>query len=196
MAGLTAVQGEEQPNVSPEEQAEYDAIVNNAYNLLYENIPTTLESIAGGGDPVTGLAQTVANTMSRLVNSATKAGKKFSGAVILHAGVEILEDLASLAQDSGIHDFTPDELESATYLAAETFRDLQQKAGNLDPNVAAGDLEALQQAEADGTLDQIIPGVSEKFTDFQQVPSQNQPDLRRPSRSQSTQGLPRRGLAV
>ncbi len=123
---LSAPAPQEQPNVSAEEQTEYNQVVNNAYNLLYENMPALLKSIAGGGDPVTGIAQAVANVMSRLVNSAAQAGKKFSGGVILHAGIEVLEDLADLAKDAGIDDLTDEELESATYLAAEMYRGLQQ----------------------------------------------------------------------
>lgn len=186
--GLVPPVGEPQPNVSPEEQAEYEQIVDNAYSLLYEDMPTLLKSIAGGGDPVTGLAQTVANTMSRLIGSAAKAGRKFDGGTVLQAGVEILEDLASLAQDSGIHDFTPEELESATYLAAEMFRDLQQKSGNLDPNEFAGDLETLQQAEAAGTLKQLIPGAADKFAFFKPEQAAGGPVPPVP-------GQPRTGLA-
>lgn len=168
--GLVIPQEQEQPNVSADEQSEYDLLVNNAYNLLYDNMPALLKGIAGGGDPVTGLAQTVANTLSRLVNSAVRAGKKIADEVVFHAGIEILEDLADLAKDSDIHDFKPDELESATYLSVEIYRSLQQDSGNIDANAAAGDLEELQRAEADGTLDQAFPGIRERFSDFQQEP--------------------------
>jgi|ETNvirnome_2_300_1030623.scaffolds.fasta_scaffold15236_2 hypothetical protein len=160
---------EQQPNVTPEEQAEYDQVVNNAYKMLYEDVPLLLENIGGHGDPVTGIATVVANAMSRITDSAVKDGRKFSDGVILNAGVEVLEDLADLAAESGIHDFTPDELESATYLAAETYRSLQQESGNIDPNQAVTDMAALQQAEADGNLEQMLPGVAEHFAAKDQV---------------------------
>ena len=178
--GLVIPQEQEQPNVSDSEQAEYNLIVNNAYNLLYDNMPKLLKSISGGGDPVTGLAQTVANTLSRLVNSAARSGKKIANEVVFHAGIEIIEDLADLAKDSDIHDFMPDELESATYLSVEIYRGLQQESGNIDPNEAAGDLEELQRAEADGTLDQAFPGIRERFSDFRQEPPTPGPELSRP----------------
>ena len=177
--GLVIPQEQEQPNVSADEQAEYNLIVNNAYNLLYDNMPALLKGISGGGDPVTGLAQTVANTLSRLVNSAVRSGKKLSNDIVFHAGIELIEDLADLAKDSDIHDFTPDELESATYLSVEMYRSLQQESGNIDPNEAAGDLEELQRAEADGTLDQAFPGIRERFSDFRQEPPTAGPELPR-----------------
>jgi hypothetical protein len=140
---------EQQPNVTPEEQAEYDQVVNNAYKMLYEDVPLLLENIGGHGDPVTGIATVVANAMSRITDSAVKDGRKFSDGVILNAGVEVLEDLADLA--------------------AETYRSLQQESGNIDPNQAVTDMAALQQAEADGNLEQMLPGVAEHFAAKDQV---------------------------
>ncbi len=163
---LSVPVAEEQPNVSAEEQTQYNQIVNNAYTLLYENMPALLKSIAGGGDPVTGVAQTAANAMSRLINSASRAGKKFPKDVVLAANMEVVEDLADLAKDSGIHDLTDKEMESVAYLTVEMYRQLQQDSGNIDPNEAAGDLEELQQAEANGRFDQQFPGLTEQFAAF------------------------------
>jgi|TARA_Y100000296_G_C5092730_1_gene215728 hypothetical protein len=160
------VTSEEQPNVSPDEQQQYNQLVKNAYNLLYEDMPTLLKSIAGGGDPVTGVATTAANAMSRLINSATRAGRKFPKDVILHANMEIIEDLADLAKDSNIHDFTDQEMESAAYLTVEVYRGLQQESGNIDPNEAAADLEDLQNAEANGTFEGRFPGLGAHFAGF------------------------------
>ena len=159
----TAAAPEPPANVTDDEQREYDQLVNNAYKLLYTDMETLLESIAGNGDPVMGLADTVSQTFSRLIDSSRQSGVKFEDGVVLHAGIEVLEDLADLAADSGIHDFTPEELESATYLAAEKFRDLQQDSGYIDPNTAANDLAQIAEAEQAGQVDQVLPGLAGRF---------------------------------
>ena len=64
LAAPPAPPAEEQPNVTEDEQAEYDLLVDNAYNILYEDMPTLLKGISGGGDPVTGLANTVGSIPS------------------------------------------------------------------------------------------------------------------------------------
>jgi len=155
---------DEQPNASKEEQAEYDQLVNNAYSALYDDMPTLLDSLSGAGDPVQGLAQTVSAVMSRMVDSARSAGKDFSEGVVMHAGEEVLEDLADLMKDAGIHDLSADQLESSVYLATEMYRDQQQ--GNIDPDKAAANFADLQEGAKSGALDQVVPGAADSFSEF------------------------------
>ena len=171
--------GDPEPNVSPAEQSQYDDLVKQAYNVAYDDVPRLLESIGGQGDPVQGLAQTVANLFDMLVNTATRQGVNFDQETVLNAGAETMEDFADLAKTAGLHDFTEKEMESAAYLAAELYRNLQQNSGNLDPNEAAGNLENLKAAEASGTLEEILPGVGAAVggTNPQGVPAGAPPAL-------------------
>lgn len=148
---------EEEPNVSEEEQGQYDELVGNCYQLLYSDMATTLKSIAGAGDPVTGIAETVSSTLSRCTDSATKAGLQLPDEVVFNAGDEILGDMFDLASTAKIHEFTQDEMDNAAYLTAELYRSKQQEGGNIDPNQAAADLEFLQTAEEEGSLDDLLP---------------------------------------
>lgn len=163
-AGAKGEVEEQQPNVSPEEQGQYDQLVNNAYKALYDDKETLLKSLAGAGDPVTGLAQTVAAVMSRLVDSARNAGKDFGEGVVINAGKEVLEDMADLMAQAGMADLDEQQLESATYLAAEMYRGLQQN--NLDQNKVAADFMDLQNAAQNGSLEQVMPGAQQAFGDY------------------------------
>ncbi len=159
------LQGE--PNVSPEEQAAYEQFVNKGYELIYgddrqEAIKQQLAQ-AAQKDPVMGLAGVASAIVRRLKDSAEKAGKPVSPDVLLHGGTEILEDLADLAKQNGIHDFTDDELEKALLLAMDMFQAGELQAGKLDPAPFQQDMIELEQQSKDGTLAQEFPGLSEKY---------------------------------
>lgn len=153
---------EEEPNVSPEEQAIYDKVVNNAYSLIYDKatLPQIKKSLAGGGDPVEGLANTTAMVMMRLEDSAKEANAPIPPDVLFHAGKEVLEDLVNLAEKAGIHSFEEKELEQATYRALDIYRDARQQSGQLDRKAALRDLSGAMAADQDGALTEIFPELS------------------------------------
>ena len=180
-----------EPNVTPEEQKEYDMVVNNAYKLLYSDVDVTLKNMSQG-DIVTGMANTVATVFSWISDTARRDGMKFSDGVLIAAAGEVMEDMADMVTEAGIDDPTPEQIESAMYAAVEQYRSLQQ--GNLDPNEAAGELQRLQDAEADGTLEQVAPGINERFAQFQPTPEEAQAAGQQ-ARAEVRAQQPKRGLA-
>jgi hypothetical protein len=137
--------GDPQPNVSPEEQAQYDEFVTNGMQLIYQKqggtvqvAPAVLAQLKGDWKGVEGsLGQvpqeekpldpkspidclavaTVALVLS-LEASATGAGKQLDPAVTFHGGAEILEQLADIDNAAGIHDFSDDEMTGAAHRTA------------------------------------------------------------------------------
>ena len=162
-AGYTGEEG--QPNVSPEEQAQYDKFVDNGLKLIYSEgmMEKIQERMGAGGNPIEGLANVTFMVVNRLVASAEKAGQKISGDVLLHGGVEILEDLANLAQESGIHEFTDDEMESALYATMDLHGEHKTKSGTLDKEAHMNDFAALIEADKSGALEGEFPGLKDKF---------------------------------
>lgn len=154
---------EAQPNVSPEEQASYDELMSMVYQVAYNDIEATLKAALGAGDPAQGLGTTVGDIVSRVIDNANKEGKIFDQEVVLNVGAELLEDLADQMKEYDLHDMTEEQMETATYIAAERYRSLQQDKGTVDPNQAAASLENFQSAEAAGELENIAPGLEEKF---------------------------------
>lgn len=163
VAPETGFTGEEEGgNVSPEEQAQYDEFVNNAYKLLYseKTMPAVIDRIKSSPEPVEAVANIAASTVVRLEDSAVKAGKPISNDVLFQGGREIVEDLADMASEAGIHDFTDEEMEATWYQALDLYREMSKgKSGEMQ-QAAMQDVEALKQAEASGQLEQMLPGLS------------------------------------
>lgn len=132
---------EEQPNVSPEEQAAYDEFVKNGMRLVYQNgevTPAILNQLKGDwGDvqqmlgelppdegaldpknPVDNLAVATVGIVLALEASAAQAKKELDPGVVFHGGVEILEQLADVAEAGNIHDFSEEEMDGAANRAA------------------------------------------------------------------------------
>ncbi len=151
--------GEEQPNVTPEEQGQYDQFVNNALLLIYDDnaMPALLKRFAAGAktDPVSSLATVAVQIIDRLEGSAASKGAKIDPDVVMHGGLEILEDLANLAKEAQIHEFTDQELEAATYMAMDLYRNTKEQKGELDKAAVDQQFNELAQADKEGKLGEV-----------------------------------------
>lgn len=168
MAGLMGNAPPGQPpaeletSVSPEEQAQYDQFVTNAMSIMNDKkgMKKILDAIESGENPVVGLANVVTAIVVRVEDSAKQSGQEISGDVLLQGGAEILEQTADLAEQAGSHAFTEEELEQATYLSMDQYR--KARGDKIDQKEQGASLQELQAAEADGSLEQQIPGLTEK----------------------------------
>lgn len=159
------VTGEEQPNVSPEEQQAYDQFVDTAFSAIYDDksLPQIIKSLQGDGNPVDGLANTAVAIVTRVEDSAKNAGQTVSPDVVFHAGTEILEDLADLAAKAGVHDFTPEELEGAAFQAMDLYREMNGRDGGEGRPQIVEDFNQIVALDQQGRLDEMAPGLSQKF---------------------------------
>lgn len=197
MAGLGMAMGQQQPApaapapagaagpgmggeemASPEEQAIYDKFVAKAQILIYDDkqIKGILDMLAEG-TPQEGLGITAATIIKRVADAAEQAGQPIPGDILLHAGAEILEDLATLATKAGIHDFSKDQeaAEGAFYVALDEYRVMQQAAGKIDPAVYQKDLEALQAADQSGELGALFNKLAQQGTGPRPAPEGDAP---------------------
>ncbi|MCA1971905.1 MAG: hypothetical protein LDL44_03635 [Caenispirillum sp.] len=153
---------------TPEEQRLYETVVKNAHRLIYdvnaEGRGTVrkgvLESLRGAGNPKEGLAATAASIAKRLLDSARESGVQIDGDIMLNAGQEIVEELADLQAQAGIADLPEDAIEGAFYRAADLVRETASAEGVLDTQVFARDFKAMQEADAGGRLDAVVPGAT------------------------------------
>ncbi len=157
--------GGEQPNVSPAEQQIYEQFVNNAFSAIYDekSLPSIIESLKGDGNPVEGLANTAVGVVVRVQDSAEQSGQALGEEVVFSAGTEILEDLASLSEKAGIHEFTPEELEAAMFQAMDRYRELKGGSDGAAFQGAKEDFNKIVEIDKAGRLDEAVPGLRDKF---------------------------------
>lgn len=145
---------------SPEEQAQYDQFVKNAMTMIYDDkmTPQILQSLEGGGNPMQGLARTTAMIVFRVEQDAETNGQKLGDGVAFNAGLEIGEDLADLQRTAGIADLSDEQMEQATYMSMDEYRNM----GGMDPKKAQAELADMQALDESGELDRLAPGLREK----------------------------------
>ena len=154
-----------EPNVTEDEQRIYNAFVNNAFSVIYDekSLPSIIESLKGDGNPVDGLANTVVSVVTRVQDSAEQAGQELPPDVVFNAGVEILEDLADLAGKAGVHDFTPEEVEGAMFQAMDLYRERKGRDGGAARAQIVEDFNQIATLDQTGRLDEAVPGLTERF---------------------------------
>lgn len=148
---------------TPEEQQQYDEFVAQALDLIAkpeskELRAKLLKLLGAGGDHVESLASTVYYVFSAVFKSGVEAGKQFDPGVLLAAGEEITQHIATFAKVRKVADYSEDEINAAFLKAVDTFR--MNNKDMLDPEGAKQDLQELQSADEQGNLDQVAPGLA------------------------------------
>lgn len=157
--------GESQPNVSPEEQAAYEQVVRNALRIIYpENAdgkaaPTVLKALKAGDNPILALANAAVTIVTTLRESAKQAGRQLDPEILFHAGAEIVEELAELAEAAKVHDFSEAEIENAFYAALDMYRSGAEQTGDIDREGLMQGFEELKAADNEGRLGDVLPGL-------------------------------------
>lgn len=189
---VPAGEGDE-TNVSPEEQAQYDQFVTNGMRLINDKkgLSKLLKSIEGAGNPVEGLANTVASIVIRVEDSAKQKNVEMSPDVLMHGGTELLEQAAELAEAAGIHEFSEQDLENALNIAMDIYRTTRQQQGKLPTEQLSQDLQEVQAAEQGGELEQMFPGITE--VSQRPLPEGAQPSGGQPPGGQPPSGAPAGG---
>lgn len=148
---------------TPEEQQQYDQIVAQALNLLSDPKNKPLRDkmatlLAAGKDRVMALGTASYYVFQTVFTSAQSAGKNFDAGVMLAAGEEINQHVATFGKVRKIADYSQDEIDGAFLKAVDLFR--ERNPGLLDPQAAQADLHEIQDADQSGTLDKVAPGLA------------------------------------
>lgn len=163
-------------NVTPEEQAEYDQFMQNALTLLYESgedggqvRPQVLDALKagnsgqqqeGGPNPaILALAHAAVTVVAQLDDSARKAGKPVSDDVLYHGGVAVIEELAEIAEAAKIHDYSEEDMTGAFAQALDMYRSKAIEDGRTSEETLKGQFAEINEAEAAGTLGDVLPGL-------------------------------------
>lgn len=182
------VADDDTPNVSPEEQATYERLVDQAFKLMYEggevrpfilqlldNDPDDLREIFGDAlpldepdpdgsgktmweaqGPIIALAATTCVVAMEAVRRSDIDPEE-DGYIILHAGAQILEDIAEISEKSGKHNFTQDEVNEAMRKAADLYRAAGSEEGLVNLDRAKQEFNEIVAADKEGRIGDILP---------------------------------------
>lgn len=154
---------EDHPNVTPEEQQQYNTFVQNGMQIIYTTDgkvnDEVLKRLSTGKKPIDTLAQTAVWLVMMLEQNAKQNNVDISDDVMMHGGKELLEQLADIDHFAGIHDFKEAELQGAWYSALDMYRQANSDPGDrINPQQASGAFEALNEADKEGRADEVVPG--------------------------------------
>lgn len=174
-----------EPNVTPEEQAQYDQFVGNGMKLVYrgegQNVevnPAVLEQLRGHWDsvkpslgeipqeekpldpknPSDNLAVATVALVLALEASAASQKKQVDPSVLFHGATELMEQLADIADAASIHNFTTDELTGAANRAAMLYG---VSSKTVNKQQALAEFDHFLQTQGDN-LGQSLQGISEQ----------------------------------
>ena len=107
--GQAPEQTTQQPKpASPEQQEQFDLLVGRARQLMAKDADIWLKALESS--PVTAAVKMGTQVLRSLAQQSEKSGYPVDPAVLMHAGVTLVKDIAGIAND---HNIVPDsELES------------------------------------------------------------------------------------
>lgn len=145
---------------SPEEQEQYNIFVGMCAMALYDQklMPDTVALLRDGGNRIESIAAVASSIVIRVLEAAQAADQKIGGDVLIHAGREVVELVGELSERGSGEDIPEEELERAFYVAVDRFRTAAQRKGLYTPEDMAGDVAALQEADARGDFDGMTGG--------------------------------------
>lgn len=154
----------EQPNVSPEEQAQYEKFMDAALKLIYgpERWPAVLKRLQSAPDKVEALAFVGSAAVLRVATAAQKAGDRISPDVLLHGGAELIEMIAEDAGKFGVHKYDADAVEAALLRGMDMFREAAERSGLVSLEEVDQDLKMLQSADQSGELASVFQALQSK----------------------------------
>ena len=166
---------EEDGNVTPEEQAQFDQFADNMFKLIYtaddkggQVRPEVLqalqaaneqqaENLKGQAAPphIITLATLAVEITQRLDDTAREAGQPLEDSVLIEGGKTVIEELGQVAEAAGIYDYSEDDLSGALAVAADMYRDKAIADGRATEDGLKQEFSGLLEADDAGTLNEF-----------------------------------------
>ena len=103
MAPGQTEQAAKQP-ASPEQQAQFDMLLGRARQIMGETAEEWMQALKL--DPVATAVKFGTQTLRYLAQQSEQAGQPVDPAVLIHAGIQLVKDVAGIANEAGV---VPDE---------------------------------------------------------------------------------------
>ena len=169
-------------NVTPNEQEAYELFMAQVGNVLYDpkTIPKLLQRLQTGESRADAIAQAATALVMRVQDSAEESGRRVDPDLLLSAGKETVEMIGEICDKAGL-EVTPEELEQAFLIGVDQFRAIRQQQGKLAPEAFQQDMNLLKEADAEGRIDEVVPGLTEFAKKAQQKPGTKAPAEEEPA---------------
>lgn len=141
--------------------ATLEKMTANCMDVVTAGLKAILAMIQSTQDKAAALATASVHVLMQVEDSFEAAGGTLLLSMSFQAGAETLSDIADASEKAGAHDFSQQEIDTAFLRAVDQYRLERQKQGRIDQAAFKAALEQMKQAEANGTLEQEFPGLSE-----------------------------------
>lgn len=164
------VPGSEPKQATKDQQRIYNRFVGLCMAFLWSEkfMPKAVKIIKAHPNETDAMAMIGATIVQRVFMAADSQGEPIPPEVLLHGGLEVMNEVATFAKAAGVEGIDPDEIETAYYLAADKVRDGLVKAGKLDPQELAGQFEEIKNMAGEETLANVqgrLQGSQQKTQD-------------------------------
>ena len=113
-------------------------------------------------DPAQALANAAAQVAQKVITSAMDRNTSLDPAAAFAGLMELVSELASVAADEGIYDYSQQETDAAAVRAGEALYGLTQELGFFNQEEAMQDAGAIAEASQGGELDQAITAMEQQ----------------------------------
>ncbi|GAB5434808.1 MAG: hypothetical protein EpisKO_41780 [Epibacterium sp.] len=155
---------------SPEMQKVYNRFVGACMLVVWDEkfMPKALELFQKNPNQTDALASVTAGVVQRVFQEAKKKGTSIPLEVLVHGGLEVVQQVAEMATTGGVQGIERDEIETAFYLAADKLREVLVSSGDLDLSEAEQGLQQLRAAGGDDAFTNVqtrMQGAQQKTMD-------------------------------
>lgn len=149
---------------TPEQEEEAEDFKDKALTLIYnkgEANPAIRKMLSTGNNPIMALAQATVSVTFRVVDAFKDEGKEMDHLVLFGGGQMVYAEIAKMAALAGIHEYSEVEMDKGWPLVAHLAYPEMKKRGMIDEESQARSLEEMKRADAEGRLDEVLPGLGE-----------------------------------
>lgn len=131
-----AAGAEDMEQASPEEQAQYEKLMENALSFIHGEQSDQLVERLAQGEPEEAIADVAVSLVIKLYESAEQAGQKLMDSVLMAGGEDIVNEVINLGVVAGVYDFEEAEGEAvqqeAWFIALDKFGRYINQTGQFD----------------------------------------------------------------
>ncbi len=142
----------EQPNVSPEEQKQYDVVVTAAMKVMYDKgrLQTIVQKLDQGKDNLSqAIGHTAAMILMSVRSSVQQQGRAIPDDIVYAVGQDIVGQLCDIAVAAKI--ITQDKVETvanaALFEGVRAWGQAMTKNGDVTPDVKAASQKDMQEVQ-------------------------------------------------